>query len=129
MYVTVGTKMINADDVKSAETFYRLVEITYNSGWSEGIRCASEEEAKKAVAELATAKNRGYISPSPTIGGTTADKINTVDRQMEALAARKRQLEQQKAVEDGCEALGTLIAAGVCAIAGGISRCREKKRK
>ena len=48
---------------------------------------------------------------------------------MELLAARKKQLQEQKAVEDGAEAFASLLIGGVCAIADAISSRRDKKRK
>lgn len=136
MYVRIGSEMINSDDVKDAKQFYTMVEITYKNNNYKSIMCRSDKEASDAVNSIINAKNgvgRYYnvaSSSTPSVvttGHSTTERIDNIDRQMEALAARKRQLQEQKAYEDGCEAIATLLVGGVCAIADAISS--RKKRK
>lgn len=135
MYVRISNKMVNSDDVRDIKTFYSLVEINYKNGNYESILCHSDKEASDAVNAVINAKNgvgRYYTSApsSPavvTTGRSTSERIDSIDRQMAALNEKKKQLEQQKAAEDGAEALAALLVGGVCAIADAISS--RKKRK
>ena len=135
MYVRISNRMINSDDVKGITTLYREVVIDYNNGRREYIMCHSDEEAQAAVDTVVNAKNgigRVYTTRTPVVsvhGCTTDERIGDVDRQMAALAEKKRQLQEQRAYEEGCEALAALIVGGVSAIADSISRRRDKKRK
>lgn len=136
MYVRVGSEMVNCDEVKDVKQFYSMVEITYKNNDYKSIMCRSDKEASDAVNAIINAKNgvgRYYnSSPAPavvTTGRNTSERIDCIDRQMEALAAKKKQLQEQKAAEDGAEALAALLVGGVCAIADAISSRRDKKRK
>ena len=134
MYVRIANHMVDASEVKNASTFYSSVQLTYNNGRSSTIMCSSDAEARAAVDAIINAKNgvgKVYYTPAtPSVyggGGTTAEKLESVDRQMAALAEKKRRLQEQKATEDGAEALAALLVGGVCAIADAISS--RKKRK
>ena len=133
MYVRVGYEMVDSNDVKDVKQFYTMVEITYKNNNYKSIMCRSDKEASDAVNAIINAKNgvgRYYnSSPAPAVvtTGRTSERIDCIDRQMEALAAKKKQLEQQKAAEDSAEALAALLVGGVCAIADAISS--RKKRK
>ena len=137
MYVRISNKMVNSDDVRDIKTFYSLVEINYKNGNYESIMCHSDKEASDAVNAVINAKNgvgRYYTSApsSPavvTTGRSTSERIDSIDRQMEALSAKKKQLQEQKVYEDGCEAIATLLVGSFCAIADAISSRRDKKRK
>lgn len=137
MYVRINGKMIDSDEVMKISQWNNsnIIDITYTNRRSETIYCRNASEARDAVDTVVNAKNGigkvyGSTPSVPVCSGyTTDERIENVDRQMAALAERKRQLQQQKAAEDSAEALAALLVGGVCAIADAISSRREAKKR
>lgn len=135
MYISINGTMIDAAKVRDARAIGSNLYLYFNDGsFSKTVYCRNSSEAETAVEKIAAAKNSSpaVSAPAPRVylsGNTTAERIESVDRSMAALAEKKRQLQEQKAAEDGAEALATLLVGGFCAIADAISSRREKKRK
>ena len=136
MYVRIGSEMVDADEIKKASTFYSSVRLTYNNGTSSSIMCRSDAEAREAVDAVINAKNgvgKVYTTtrtPAVSVRGCTTDeRISDLDRQMAALTEKRRKLQEQKAYEEGCEALATLLVGGVSAIADAIGSRRDAKKR
>lgn len=129
MFISISGTMIDAAKVKDVRAIGSTLYLYFNDGsFSRTIYCRNSSEAEAAVEKIAAAKNSTPAAPVVHYSGyTTDEKLESVDRQMQALAAKKQQLKEQKAAEDSAEALAALLVGGVCAIADAISS--RKKRK
>ena len=137
MFISINGYMVNTDKVKDARAIGSNLYLYFNDGsFSKTVYCRSSSEAESAVEKIAAAKNNSSPAVSSASvsrvylsGNTTAERIDSVDRSMAALAEKKRQLQEQQAYEEGCEALAALLVGGVSAIAESISRRRDAKKR